>query len=120
MIVQGTRLPTFDELIAVLKRRFPNHSVYLFDSKPQKSIIVRKSALVGAQITLRENEMIVDACCPNIFISALIGLISTIFPQSNYPIIHNIRKKKSLIARLCAFVHRSSVSLFIRFYLHRG
>ncbi|SEJ34607.1 hypothetical protein SAMN05192553_103373 [Cyclobacterium xiamenense] len=80
MIVQGTRLPTFDELIAVLKCRFPNHSVYLFDSKPQKSIIVRKSALVGAQITLRENEMIVDACCPNIFISALIGLISTIFP----------------------------------------
>lgn len=80
MIVQGTRLPTFDELIEVLKSQFSSQAVYTFDSKPQKSIIVRKSALVGAQITIRDNEMIVDACCPNIFISALIGLISTIFP----------------------------------------
>jgi hypothetical protein len=79
MIVQGTRLPNFNELIEVLKRQFSNHSVYTFDSKPQKSIIVRKSALVGAQVTVRDNEIMVDACCPNIFISALIGLISTIF-----------------------------------------
>ncbi len=80
MIVQGTRLPTFDELIAVLESQFSSQAVYTFDSKPQKSIIVRKSALVGAQITIRDNEIIVDACCPNIFISALIGLISTIYP----------------------------------------
>jgi hypothetical protein len=80
MIVQGTQLPTIDELIEVLKRRFPNHSVYLFDSKPQKSIIVRKSALVGVQITLPDREILVDACCPTILMSALFGLLSAGFP----------------------------------------
>ncbi len=84
MIVQGTPLPTFNELIEVLKRQFSNHSVYTFDSKPQKSIIVRKSALVGVQITVRDNEIIIDACCPNIFISALIGLVSTVFPPYHH------------------------------------
>ncbi len=80
MIVQGTQLPNFNELTEVLKSQFSNYSIYTFDSKPQKSIIVRKSALIGAQITFHDNEIIVDACCPNIFISALIGLVSTIFP----------------------------------------
>lgn len=80
MIVQGTQLPNFNELIEVLKSQFSNYSVYTFDSKPQKSIIVRKSAIIGAQLTINDKEIIVDACCPNIFISALAGLLSTIFP----------------------------------------
>lgn len=84
MIVQGTQLPNINELIEVLKRQFSNHSVYFFDSKPQKTIIVRKSDLVGVQITVRDNEIIVDACCPNILISALLGLISTIFPSHHH------------------------------------
>ena len=44
-------------------------------------MIVRKSGTVGAQITLGDDEIMVDACCPNIFISAFIGLVSTIFPS---------------------------------------
>lgn len=80
MILQATNALNFNDLFKTLKSRFSNYSVYTFDSKPQKSIIVRKSAIVGAQISIRENEIIVDACCPNIFISALIGFLSIIFP----------------------------------------
>lgn len=80
MIVQAKQLPGFNELLLTLKSNFGNYSVYTFDSKPQKSIIVRKSASVGVQITVHDNQIIVDACCPNIFISALVGLISSVLP----------------------------------------
>lgn len=46
MIVQATPLSHFNDLTKVLKSQFSNYSVYTFDSKPQKSIIVRKSATV--------------------------------------------------------------------------
>ena len=80
MIVIAKQLPDFNELLLTLKSQYSNYAVYTSYSIPRKSIIVRKSAAVGAQITVRGNEIIVDACCPNIFISALIGLISIIFP----------------------------------------
>lgn len=80
MIVQAKQLPDFNELLLALKSRFSNYTVYTFDSKPQKSIIVQKSAAVGAQITIHNDEIIVDACCPNIFISVLIGFISVVLP----------------------------------------
>ena len=84
MIVQAKQLPDFNELLLTLKSQFSNYAVYSCFSIPQKSIIVRKSAAVGAQITLRNNEIIVAACCPNIFISALIGFTSAIFPPYHY------------------------------------
>lgn len=80
MIVQGSQLPHFNELIETLKSKFSNYSVYTLGSESQKSIIVQKSSLIGAQITVRDQEINVDACCPNLFVSALIGLISAIFP----------------------------------------
>lgn len=80
MIVQAVQLPDFNEMLSTLKSQFPNYSVYISNSIPQKSIIVRKSATVGAQITVRDNGILIDGCCPNLFVSALIGCISTIFP----------------------------------------
>ena len=80
MIVQAKRLPNFKELIEVLRMQFPTYSFYTFNSKPQRSIIIQKSGLVGAQISVHDNEIRVDACCSNIFVSALIGLISSILP----------------------------------------
>lgn len=88
MLVQASQLPNFNKLIQILKSQFSNYSVYIIDSKPEKSIIVRKSFTVGAQITVRDNEIRVDACCPNIFISALISLIG-----SNLPPHHNFELK---------------------------
>lgn len=80
MLVIAKQSPDFNELLSTLKSQFSNYAVYTSYSIPRKSIIVRKSASVGAQITVRDNEIMVDACCPNIFMSALIGLLSTIFP----------------------------------------
>ena len=50
MIVQTTTAVKFVDLNQTLKSHFSNYSVYIFDSVPQKSIIVQKSAIVGAQI----------------------------------------------------------------------
>lgn len=80
MIVQTKQSPDFKNLILTLKSQFPNYSVYTYLSATQRSIIVRKSAAVGAQITIHDKEILVDACCPNILISAIVGFISTIFP----------------------------------------
>jgi len=80
MIVQTAISPNSNELIDILREQFPKYSVYNFDSTYDRSVIVRKSSTVGVQITVHGNEVNVDACCPNIFISALIGLLSTILP----------------------------------------
>lgn len=86
MIVQATKSLNKDDLIQSLKSQFPKYSVYKFDTKFQKSIVVRKSAIVGAQITIHENEIMVDACYPNLFISSLMSLFtaSTIFPFNSW------------------------------------
>lgn len=86
MIVQTTNSLNTKDLLQSLKSQFPNYSVYRFDTKFQKSIVVRKSAIVGAQITVHENEIMVDACYPNIFISSLMSLLtaSTIFPFNSW------------------------------------
>ena len=87
MIVQATYLHNFNDLIQDLKSQFPHYSVYEFDSMPLKSIIVRKSAIVGAQLTCRDNEITVDACYPNMFVSSVMSLLtaSTIFPFNSWP-----------------------------------
>ncbi|SFH11623.1 hypothetical protein SAMN04487988_11822 [Algoriphagus hitonicola] len=81
MIVQSKQLPDFNELLLVLKSQFSNYEVYPSNSLPRKSIIVKKTGTLGAQITLNDREILVDACCPNLFISALIGFVSTVFPS---------------------------------------
>ena len=92
MVVQTTKSPNLNDLIQVLKSQFTNYSVYAFGSKPHPSIIVRKSAIVGVQITVRENEILVDACYPNIVISSVMSLLtaSSIFPFNSW---HSFEKK---------------------------
>ncbi|KEO71804.1 hypothetical protein EL17_21730 [Anditalea andensis] len=80
MILKAEHLPDINQLLLTLKGQFPYYKVYQFNSNPLKSIIVQKSTIIGAQLTLRGNEIMVDACCPNIFISSLLGALSAIFP----------------------------------------
>lgn len=86
MIIQANQELNLNDLIGNLERQFPAYSVYEFGSLPLKSIILRKSATVGVQITVRHKEIIVDACFPNIVISSLMSLFtaSTIFPFSSW------------------------------------
>lgn len=92
MIVPTTKSIDAKDLIQSLKTQFSNYSVYSFDTKFQKSIIVRKSAIVGAQLSIHDNEIVVDACYPNVFISAFMSLLtaSTIFPFNAW---HHFEKK---------------------------
>ncbi len=83
MILQVTNGLKFNELIQTLKSQFPCYTVYSFDSVPQKSIIVRKSFMVGVQLSIRDNKIMIDACAHNIFISALVGFLSAILPPYN-------------------------------------
>jgi hypothetical protein len=88
MIVQATQmLPSIDDLMLALKSEFSSYSCAAFGSKPKESVIVRKSALIGAQITVRKGEIVVDACYPNVFIAAIMSLLtaSTIFPFTAWP-----------------------------------
>jgi len=80
MIIKAEQLPDINQLLLTLKGQFPNYKVYKFDSTPLKSIIVQKSGIIGAQITLHDTEIMVDACCPNIFISGILSALSAIFP----------------------------------------
>lgn len=79
-MVQTKQLPDFNELLLTLKNRYSNHEVFILHSIPRKSIIVQKSNFIGAQITLSDDQMMVDACCPNLFLSALLGFLSGILP----------------------------------------
>ena len=80
MIIQTFHSTSLAELAQILEGQFSNCSVYLFNSQPKKTIIVRKSATVGAQITVSNNEVRIDACFPHILLSGIVGFLCTIFP----------------------------------------
>ncbi|MFT4738123.1 MAG: hypothetical protein ACJAZM_002786 [Cyclobacteriaceae bacterium] len=78
MIVHTTcELPRLNELIQVLKDKFSNaYSFKIFGFGSQKTILVKKSIMVGAQITLHGNEILVDGSFPNIVTSSVMTLLS--------------------------------------------
>ena len=82
MIIQKETLPHGQEILQDLQNQFSDYAVYEFGANSQKSIIVRQSALVGAQVMVRDGEVMVDACFPNVFISGIMSLFtaSTLFP----------------------------------------
>lgn len=96
MIVKTRKAPEFNELLMFLKSQFSDYAVYSSSSIPQKSIIVKKSGTLGAQISLQHHEILVDACCPNVFLSALIGFSNTVLPPySKFELqVANFLKKK--------------------------
>ncbi|MDN3689352.1 hypothetical protein [Cyclobacterium jeungdonense] len=80
MILQSKEPTDLGDLQRSLERQFSNYSVYAFNGVPRSSLIVRKSHTVGAQVSIDENEIRIDACCPKIMVSGLIGFISCILP----------------------------------------
>ena len=59
-ILASKQPPSNEELATVLNREFSgNYSYQLFGFKSEKDLIVRKSPLVGAQISRRDNEIII-------------------------------------------------------------
>jgi len=71
------------ELKLILEREFSGKYTYrIFHFSNQESLIVRKSALVAVQITVYDDEIIVDASYPNLIVSSIANLLfaSTIYP----------------------------------------
>jgi hypothetical protein len=59
--------PSTKELVAVLRQEFSEHYSYrLFGLGNAKSIIVRKSTFVGAQISINAHEIAIRATPPSI------------------------------------------------------
>lgn len=66
MITKVKSTPTNEELIAFLRKELPSdYSVREF-GLGKKSILIKKSTFIGAQITIRENEISVDASAPSL------------------------------------------------------
>ena len=84
MIIQKKALPQKQQIIEDLENQFSEYAIYPFGMQSQQSIIIRKSAFVGAQVMVKEGEVLIDACYPNVFISGIMSLLSasTIFPFS--------------------------------------
>ena len=78
MIIPTSRkTPQLQELSKVLTEEFSDQYSYkLFGLGSEKSIVVRKSMLVGVQITPRENEIRVDGTIPSVAISFFSALIA--------------------------------------------
>lgn len=67
--------PSTNELVEILKREFSDRYTYeMFGLGNEKSILVKKSFFVGAQISKRENEFMIDGIHPSIS-SSLIALL---------------------------------------------
>lgn len=67
--------PSANELIEILKREFSDQYTYqIFGIGNEKSILVKKSFFVGAQISKRENEFTIDGIHPSVS-SSLIALL---------------------------------------------
>lgn len=59
------KLPSTVELIGILKQELPqNYSYKLFGLGKEKTIIVTKSSSVGAQISIRGNEITIQGTPP--------------------------------------------------------
>jgi hypothetical protein len=66
MIVNVKSTPTNEELMALLKNKLPSeYSVKEF-GLGKKTILIKKSTFIGAQITVRENEISIDASAPSV------------------------------------------------------
>lgn len=76
IISTSKKIPIPQELSQVLKEEFSDRYSYtIFGLGSEKSVIVRKSTLVGVQITPRKNETMVDGTFPSVataFFSTLI------------------------------------------------
>lgn len=88
MIVQATReLPILSDLLQELKNEFSDQYTFkIFGLGSQRSILVRKSAWIGVQITIRNRGFFIDGSFPNLLASSFMTLLSqsTIAPVNKW------------------------------------
>jgi len=68
-------LPSTKELASWVASEFPGYSTKLFGLACHKTLIVKKSAFVGVQITRRDHELVIEGSLPSISTSILSGFL---------------------------------------------
>lgn len=76
-IIASKTLPSAQELVEVLKHELSSHYSYKLFGLGKKSIIVGKSSLIGAQISIREKEITIQATPPTVIGGMLASISST-------------------------------------------
>lgn len=96
--------PSSKELLEVLRKEFlEKYSFNLFGIGREKSVIVRKSFFIGAQISISDNEITIDGIPP----SALSSLISILLQQlANLFLLFNPSQYQKMEKELAIFLHK--------------
>jgi hypothetical protein len=72
-------LPSNEQLIDLLKQRFSDgYSYRLFGLGNKKTVLIKKSPFVGAQVSIRENEVTVLGTPPSMLTGNFLFLLSWI------------------------------------------
>jgi hypothetical protein len=78
-IIATKPLPDNGQLKEVLKNEFSrNYSCELFGLNGQKTILIGKSAFVGAQVSVKEREITIQATPPSVFTGNFLFFFSLI------------------------------------------
>lgn len=68
-------LPSTKALKAYLDTKLSNRSARLFGLGSDKTLLVKKSAFIGVQITRRDHELVIEGSLPSISSSILSGFL---------------------------------------------
>lgn len=85
--------PSAEEIAAALQTEFSSKYEYnLFGIGDSKSVILKKSGLVGAQISRSGNTITVHAMLPNLLLSSLDALLSGLVSFGSQASFANLEK----------------------------
>ena len=87
--------PSVEDIARMLKHEFSYNSYSYFGIGKNKSVVVRKSEFVGAQISRSRNRITVHAMSPNLLLSSIDILLSGLIGAVNYSSL--IRLEKDLV-----------------------
>lgn len=103
-ISASKNLPPAQQLLTLMEQEFsPDYSFKIYGLGEERTIIVRKSFFVGAQITKNGNEVIIEGTPP----SAVASLFSILLQQlANLFLLFSPSRYKKLERELGFFIHR--------------
>ena len=73
-ICVSKKLPPINQLIKVLRRELPPHYSFKTFGIGKKNILVGKSKLIGAELTIDQNQVSISPSPPSLFAGILLSL----------------------------------------------
>lgn len=85
--------PSSEDIILALREEFSSKYSYIFFGVGEnRTIIVKKSELVGAQISKSGNQMTVHAMSPNLLLSSLDAVLTGVISAFSYASLNKLEK----------------------------